>query len=61
MRITKQFAETMARLFDTPEAAAQRELDAWNAKPTRQSQRREAFKADKAVGRVIARNERMYR
>lgn len=61
MKMTKAFTTAMARLFDSPEAAAQRELDEWNAKPTRQSVRREAFKADKAVGRIIARNERMYR
>lgn len=58
--LSDKFVSAMHALFDTPEAAAQRELDAWNAKPTRQSQRREAFKADKAVGRIIARNARQY-
>lgn len=60
MKVTQAFAKAMAALFDTPEAAAQRELDAWNAKPTRQDQRRAAMKADKAVGRSIARNQRLY-
>lgn len=60
MKLSETYRNAMLRLFDTPEAAKQRELDAWNAKPTRQSRRREALKADKRVSRIIAKQQSLY-
>lgn len=58
--LSDKFVQAMHRLFDTPEAAAQRELGAWNAKPTRQSVRRANHKADKRVTSIIKQHQRQY-